>query len=130
MKKVLLALLFFHFLACGIINAQSITIDKSQFFQDTSMINATITTNLSQLYKKKDGTQYPANFSATFSNGFSVNEPILLEIRGNFRKDYCYLPPLRVIFKSQKNSVLKPLGILKMVNQCMVNAIDEQYLLK
>lgn len=129
MKKVLLTLLFFYFLAY-VVNAQSITIDKAQFFQDTSIINATITTNLSQLYKKKDGTQYPANFSATFSNGFSVNEPILLETRGNFRKEYCYLPPLRIIFKSQKNSVLKPLGTLKMVNQCMVNSIDEQYIAK
>jgi hypothetical protein len=85
---------------------------------------------LTRLYKRKEGDQCPANFAGNFTNGFLVNEPILLEVRGHFRKDFCYLPPLRVIFKSKKTSVMKPLGALKLVSQCKLSGADEQYLLK
>jgi len=132
--KNLRASLIFLFLGIQVMHAQNAaiatTIDKVQFFQDTSVINATITTNLAQLLKKKDGAQYTANFSSTLPNGMIVDEPILLEIRGHFRKDYCYVPPIRIIFKSKKTSVMKPLGTLKLVSECKPSPLDEQYLFK
>ncbi|MFI5185324.1 MAG: hypothetical protein ACHQF0_01220 [Chitinophagales bacterium] len=130
MKNFFSVLLFFSFLKCQVVYGQDLTIDKTKFFTDTSIINATITTNLTHVFRKKEATQYPANFSATLPGGSLVNDPVLLEIRGHFRKDFCYMPPLKVIFKSKKTSVMKPLGSLKLVSQCKLSAADEQYLLK
>lgn len=130
MKNLFLALLFFPFLNCFVANGQDVAIDKTKFFTDTSIINATITANMAHVFRKKEGSQYPANFSATLPVASSVSEPVLLEIRGHFRKDFCYVPPLKILFKSKKTSVLKPLGSLKLVSQCKLSNADDQYLLK
>ena len=130
--KNLIAGLLFSLFGFQLMHAQTaaMSIDKVQFFEDTSVINATITTNLAKLLKKNEGSQCPANFSSTLPNGMVVDEPILLEIRGHFRKDYCFVPPIRIIFKSKKTSVMKPLGSLKLVSECKPSPIDEQYLFK
>ena len=120
MKNAFQVFLFFSVIkfqaACG----QTAAIDKMQFFNDTSVLNATISTDLNSIFHKKgkEGQQYAANFSTTLPDGSSVNEPIMLELRGHFRKSYCYVPPLRIIFKSKKNSVMRPLGSLKLVSEC------------
>ena len=136
MKSLFSALLFFSILKCTIIYGQDAiltkSIDKIQFFKDTAILNATITTNLNHLLrqKQKEGTQFPANLSMTLPDGFSVRDSILLEVRGHFRREYCYLPPIKIIFKKSKSSVMKPLGSLKLVSQCALSSTDQQYLLK
>ena len=136
MKSLFSALLFFSILKCPIIYGQNAiltkSIDKSQFFKDTAILNATITTDLGRLLrqKQKEGAQFPANFSTMLPDGFSVHDSILLEVRGHFRRDYCYLPPIKIIFKKSKSSVMKPLGSLKLVSQCALSSTDQQYLLK
>src|ERR1051326_3133256 len=136
MKSLFSALLFFSLLKCQVIYSQDAiitkSIDKSQFFKDTAILNATITTDLGRILrqKQKEGAQFPANFSITLPDGFSVHDSILLEVRGHFRKDYCYLPPLKIIFKKSKSSVMKPLGSLKLVSQCALSSTDQQCLLK
>jgi len=136
MKQVPAALLFFFMLQCPAMNGQNAILtkklDQTQFFKDTQMLNVTITTSMTRIFrqKQKEGAQFPAYFSTTLPGGFSVNDSILLEVRGHFRRDYCYLPPIRVIFKSNPYSVMKPLGSLKLVSQCRTFSADKQYLLK
>ena len=132
MRKFFAALAFLFFLYCQVANGQSTSIDKAEFFKDTSVLDVNITTGLNRLFKQKEkeGHQYTANFSTKLPDGTMVDEPILLEVRGHFRKEYCNIPPLRVIFKAKKNSVLKPLGSLKLVSKCRPSTNDEQYLLK
>jgi len=132
MRKSFAALSLLFFLCCQVVNGQSAVVDKAQFFKDTSILDVNITTGLNRLFKQKEkeGYQYTADFSTKLPDGTSVDEPILLEVRGHFRKDYCNIPPLRVIFKAKKNSVLKPLGSLKLVSKCKLTPTDEQYLLK
>jgi len=131
MKASLSALLLFCFLSGDFIYGQSPSIDKVRFFNDTSMLNATISTNLGKvLRERKTGAQLRATFSTTLPNATFVNDPILLEIRGHMRKDYCYLPPLKIVFKCENSSTLTPLGSLKLVSQCKTTGTYEQYLLK
>jgi len=136
MKRVSVALVFFFILQCPSIDGQNAVLTKKvdhvQFFKDTGMLSATITTNISRIMrlKQKEGAQFPAIFSTTLPDGFTVSDSILLEVRGHFRRDYCYLPPIRVIFKSSPFSVMKPLGALKLVSQCKTFSEDKQYLLK
>jgi hypothetical protein len=136
MKRVPAALLFIFVLQCPAVNGQNALLTKKldnvQFFKDTGMLNATITTNISRIMrqKQKEGAQFPAYFSTTLPDGFTVNDSVVLEVRGHFRRDYCYLPPIRVIFKNNPFSVMKPLGSLKLVSQCKTFSTDKQYLLK
>ena len=132
MKTISYPLLIISFLLCHIAYSQTLSIDKVKFFEDTSIINATITTDLVRLFrhKEKTGAEFPSNFAATLARDVNVNDPILLIIRGHFRKGYCYLPPLKVTFKYKNTSVMKPLGDLKLVSQCKTSEINEQYLFK
>jgi hypothetical protein len=132
MKAITTSFLFFSLVTSQHVNGQKASIDKVKFFEDTSIINVTITTNLVQLFRQKEktGAQFPANCSATMSDGTAIDAPILLVIRGHFRKGYCYLPPLKVDFKYKTTSMMKPLGNLKLVSQCKTSETNEQYLFK
>jgi hypothetical protein len=136
MKQTSAMLLFFFVVQCSTLNAQNAVLTKKvdhvQFFRDTAILNATITTNISRIMrlKQKDGAQFPAIFSTTLGDGFTVNDSVVLEVRGHFRRDYCYFPPIRVLFKNNPFSVMKPLGTLKLVSQCKTFSTDKQYVLK
>src|SRR5262245_52977899 len=131
MKRVFAALVFFFVLQCTAVNGQNAVLTKKvdhvQFFKDTAMLNATITTNVGRIMrqKQKEGAQFPAIFSTTLGEGFTVNDSVLLEVRGHFRRDYCYFPPIRVFFKNSPYSVLRPLGTLKLVSQCKTFSTDK-----
>ncbi len=131
MKAYLSASFLICFLSAGIIYGQSPAIDKAGFFSDTSIFNATISTDLAKLLRqKKEGSQFQGTFTTALPDGTTLNEPVILEIRGHMRKDYCYVPPLKVNFKHEKSSALAALGSLKLVSECKTNDIDDQYLLK
>ena len=132
MKAISYPLLIISFLLCHAAYSQTSSIDKVKFFEDTSIINATITTDMVKLFRQKEraGDEFPANFSATLPGNIVVNDPILLTVRGHYRRGYCYLPPLKVAFKYKKTSVMKPLGDLKLVSQCKTSETNEQYLFK
>lgn len=112
-------------------SAQTPTFDKIKFFEDTSTVHATITTKMGMIFRKKDkpGLEFPANFSISLPDGDTINEPIILTVRGHFRREKCFLPPLTINFKDKKTSVLKPLGSLKLVSQCYTSELGEKYLL-
>lgn len=132
MKAKLFSLLLIALLSANREKAQNTAINKVQFFEDTTILTATITTNIRALlnHKNKPGISFPARFSTTLKDGRMIDEPISLEVRGHFRKGYCYIPPLRVSFKSKENKVMKPLGSLKLVSQCSGAGLSETYVLE
>ena len=108
-------------------------IEAAQFFKNESILPVTIKLDLRRLlsYKMKEVDKFPASFILKSEDSTEIREPITLEVRGNFRKANCYLPPLKVNFKSQASPVLSPLGSLKLVNVCMVGSKNNtEYLLK
>ena len=113
------------------IHGQEHGFDKLQFFNDTSVITATITANSRKLFGagKKKGLSMPAAFAASI-NGKNINDSVLLEVRGNFRRDYCYMPPLKINFKYDSSATLYTLKSVKLVSECKPNIDFEQYLLK
>jgi hypothetical protein len=133
MKLLLTSLIFI----CGLLlsepaKSQAQSIDRAQFFADTSMVNATLVTRMSKVlshYGKK-GVIFPGNFITTLPNGTQVNDPVLLEIRGHFRLGECYLPPIKLIFDADDHAVLHSLKSLKLVSECKTSNVYEQYLLK
>lgn len=131
MKAGLSFIFLIYFLSGSLVSGQSFSVDKVRFFNDTSILNVTITTNLSKMFgRKKEGDQFGGIFATTLTGGISTNDPIILEFRGHFRKDFCYLPPLKINFKNQKDSGFSSLGSLKLVSQCKTYGDFDQYLLK
>src|SRR5688572_21618029 len=107
-------------------------VDDVRFFTDTSVLQVNLTLDLKYLLsnKLKEGYKFPANFAVTIDNNV-ISEPVVLEVRGKYRRNNCYLPPIKVIFKSPNTPMLSPLGSLKLVNVCEVGRKDNQeYLLK
>jgi hypothetical protein len=131
MKSKLFSFLFVAFLLSQIAKGQITAENPLKFFEDTSILTATITTNTRELFnhKNKIGISFPARFSTKLEDGTVIDEPVSLQVRGHFRKGYCYIPPLKVSFNSDKNPVLKPLGSLKLVSQCTLAAFSQTYLL-
>jgi hypothetical protein len=132
MKKCLIILSFCSFLFCHNIYSQTAAIDRVQFFKDTSILNTTLTCNMAELFRQKNkpDAELPANFSMNLTGSSVVDEPVSLQVRGHFRKDFCYVPPLWVIFKHEKSSGVKSLGALKLVSECKTSDVNQQYLLK
>jgi hypothetical protein len=119
-------------LAIHTVAAQDSKINSKSFFSDSSMMNATLTTNMSALLNKKNKNTYDlkGDFKTTLQNGALVNEQLLIEVRGNFRLKYCYLPPVKLIFNYNKGSVFNSLKTLKLVNVCKISNNFDQYVLK
>lgn len=132
MKSIAFSFLFVALLSFRFANGQTQPIDPTKFFEDSSILQATITTNMAKIFneKNKTGIHFPARFAITLEDGTVIDAPISLETRGHFRKDYCYIPPLKVHFKSTTPSALNTLGSLKLVSQCSVSSFNRTFLLE
>ncbi len=79
--------------------------------------------------KKKENSL--AEFSQpSLPGGIITNIPVVLEFRGHFRKEFCYMPPLEINFKNEKDSGFSALGSLKLTSECKTYGEFDQYLLK
>jgi len=106
-------------------------IDERKFFESAELLHVNLTVNMRTMMKKKEGLSYPATFALKMEDGSTVAEPVMLEVRGKYRKDNCYLPPLKISFKQPGATLLRELGSLKLVNPCNVGTRENrEYLLK
>ena len=82
------------------ISARFRLIDRAGFFKDTSLFNATLVTDLVKIlnHGKKKGYNTAGIFITTLPDGTKVNDQVLIEKRGHFRSDFCYVPPIKVVF--------------------------------
>ncbi len=94
-------------------------IDRVKFFEDESVINATLEMDMKDLLGKKAKERYlPATFSMTFRDGSTVTEKIDVTARGNFRRETCYMPGLKLRFKKDSTSPMYKFKELKLTNGC------------
>jgi hypothetical protein len=131
MKPFFAALLFFIVSTINVTYGQK-SVDKVNFFKDTSTINATLTLNIKKMLAKKDkvGYIFPATFSCKLSDSLNINDKMEVEVRGHFRRAYCYMPPIKLIYKHNPAAAFYHLKSLKLVSSCMPSKEDEQNLLK
>lgn len=131
MKPFFAVLLFLNLTIISAAQAQQ-SVDKTKFFVDTSTVSATLTLNVKKMMAKKfkEGYLFPASFSCKLSDSLTVKDHINVEVRGHFRRSYCYLPPLKLIYKNDKANAFYHLKSLKLVSNCMPTHDDDQNLLK
>ena len=105
---------------------------KVKFFEDTAVVKATLTLNFKKLLSHvgKKGLIFPATFTCSSSDNLSVNDNINVEVRGHFRRDECYIPPLKLIYKNNPRAAFYNFKSMKLVSVCQVTKQDEQNLLK
>lgn len=130
MKTFITALLLVFVLSAETLFAQK-RADKV-LFSDTSVINASLSMNFKRIQADRDkqGKIFPAMFTCKMGDSLNINDPVSLEVRGHFRRGYCYLPPLKMIFKDHPNTAFYKLKSLKLVSSCMTGNLDDQNLLK
>ncbi|MBI5371804.1 MAG: hypothetical protein HZA79_07240 [Sphingobacteriales bacterium] len=111
--------------------AQEAPVDSIRFFTDEAVIRMTLTTDLRQLQSKKNqGGFQPARVTMKFPDSTEITEQVLTSARGNFRRDYCRIPPMMLNFRNPGSPRLHSLGKLKLVMGCDVRDSDEELVLK
>ena len=113
------------------IKAQTSAIDKIKFFEDDKILNATLVTNFNKMLnaKMKDGDSMASSLTFRFNDTSAMTEKIFVEMRGNFRRKTCLIPPMRLNFKNDKSSKYASLGSLKLVSPCRQGDQYNQYIL-
>ena len=122
MKKIFSLFLFTTTLFYLPASAQKV--DKVKFFEEESTVNATLEMDLKDLLAKKAPDRFlPATISFTTKDGTTITEKIEASVRGNFRRETCFMPGLKLNFKKDTNSSLYKFKELKLSNGC--NTGDE-----
>jgi hypothetical protein len=131
MKHFSALLILFIFSAVTVCCGQQF-VDKKKFFSDTSMLNATLTVNMRKVLssKNREGYIFPGKFSCKMDDGMNVNDDMFVELRGHFRRGFCYVPPMKLIFKNNSTAAFYHLKSLKLVSACKTSNDFDQYLLK
>ena len=106
-------------------------LSSKDFFKEETLPDVTITTDLGVLVNNKDKEKdKPGVASITMPDGSVRTGNVLLRVRGKFRLEHCYVPPLRVNFKGDKSQGLSSLKSLKLANGCSMGSYNDQLLLK
>ncbi len=131
MKVFFTALLYF-LLVSLMATGQVKPIDKVQFFTDTNIFPATLVAPMGKVINRNPlgKNTFTGRFRCRLPDSTAVDEQIVIETRGHFRKEYCYLPPLKLTFNIKDAAVLAPLKSLKLVSACKLSSRHNQYILK
>lgn len=106
------------------------SIDRVKFFKEDSIIDATLSMDITKLLNGKSKPEYfPATFSCKIYDTV-VTEKIRIIARGVMRRQICYMPPLKLDFRTDSLSPLYKLNSLKLVSSCNPNNAYDQLLLK
>lgn len=131
MKFILNLILLFAFTQNSFLSAQEKKIDSILFFNTESIINVELSTDLKKLQTEKEEDVFqPATIKMDFEDGISITEKITIAARGQFRRNYCRIPPMMMNFRNPESPLLHQLGKLKLVIGCGNNSKDEELLLR
>jgi hypothetical protein len=130
MKKICFFFLGLAFVLAKPVVAQD-QVDSVKFFEDQTTITMTLETDLKDLLGKKQNERYlPAKITMAFEGGPTITEEIKLTVRGNFRRETCYMPGLKLDFHNLTSPQLYKLDKLKLVCGCSSGSENEQLVLR
>ncbi len=108
--------------------------ERKPLFQDHSTLKAVLTAPIVQTYAQRTSDvrlYHPGQWSYVDADGQTQRLDISIRIRGNFRKEYCELPPIRLNFKKSqvKGTLFAGQDKLKLVSPCQNGLESQQKLL-
>ena len=107
---------------------------QSTFFDSDEVLRITLRTDFEMLFEDRgdDPEQQLAVISYDTAGGDIISQELKIRLRGNFRKNHCDFPPIRLNFakKASKNTLFEGEDKLKLVTHCKDwDAKYEQYVL-
>jgi hypothetical protein len=125
MKNIFLSLLLLQ----AALVARTQPIDSIGFFQDETVMEATLSTDIRALQQQKgDPTFQPGTITLKYPDGSQISEPIGIAPRGVNRRENCRVPPMSLNFRTPGAERLHPLGKLKLVLGCEGTSSEDQEL--
>jgi len=110
------------------------TIDTSaDIFEDPEPMEITLTLDLKKFQKEKFKGEYlPVTFHYRFNDTLTLEKSMRMKARGNFRRQYCSLPPFWLNIRKAKvaNVHLQGIKRIKVVTHCSGGGKSGDYLLK
>lgn len=108
--------------------------EREPLFRDHEVLKAVLTAPISQAYAQRESDvrlYFPGQWTYVDENGDAQRLDVSIRIRGNFRKAYCELPPLRLNFKKSqvKGTLFSGQDKLKLVAPCQHGLESQQKLL-
>ena len=108
--------------------------ERKPLFRDHTPLKAVLTAPISQAYAQRKSNvrlYFPGHWSYIDENGETQRLQVSIRLRGNFRRQYCELPPLRLNFKKSevKGTLFAGQDKLKLVAPCQHGLKSQQKLL-
>jgi len=105
--------------------------DNLGLFESDDLLDITLRFDITHLMKKKSQDEY-LDGEITFYLGEtdSIKQFIKIKSRGNRRKEVCFLPPLRLNFKTGEEDGKEIVNNLKLVTHCQTNEKFELYIFR
>ena len=108
--------------------------ERKPLFRDHAVLKAVLTAPISQAYAQRNSDvrlYFPGQWSYLDENGETRRLDVSIRLRGNFRRQYCELPPLRLNFKKGqvKGTLFEGQDKLKLVAPCQHGLESQQNLL-
>jgi hypothetical protein len=107
-------------------------VNRGRFFEEEKLVTMDLTTDLKRLVITKKANDYQAaTVTLHFPDSSVITAPIRLTARGEFRRQNCFVPSIKLDFTdTSKTSSLYSLKKLKLVVGCGTKHEDEKLLLK
>ena len=107
--------------------------DTLELFNTEDPLHLTLSSDFRNLIKTKfKGKYQPATLTYYLADSTPVEKAVRIQARGEFRRKFCYFPPIKISFKKSNlaTEVEHPLKTLKLVTNCKSSKEYEQYVLK
>jgi hypothetical protein len=105
--------------------------DSLKLFDDETPLEVIIKTDQKKLLGKKPKVEYMgADITWRMPDSTLVSERIRVRARGNFRRGYCYVPPLKFNFHNKTSPILYPLDELELTCSCRPGDLYDQLVYK
>lgn len=108
--------------------------ERHPLFRDHTVLKAVLSAPISQTYAQRQSDvrlYFPGTWSYVDENGEQQRLDVSIRLRGDFRRRYCELPPIRLNFKKSqvKGTLFKGQDKLKLVAPCQHGLQSQQKLL-
>lgn len=113
---------FFSFLFIALLfNLSSFAqkVDRVKFYEDESTVNVNLEFDMKDLLAKKALDRYlPGMVTMTFKDGSTASQKVEVTARGNFRRESCFMPGLKINFRKDSTGSLSKFKEVKLTNGC------------
>ena len=114
-------------------SASNDELNTSAKFTVSNPMEINLSFDIKTFIKNKDEDEYvPATISYQLPDGTEVEKNCQIRPRGNYRRNKCYLPPIKLDFDDSSYLIpeFENMGKIKMVSLCKEAGNFEQYLIK